>query len=140
MEILVLAAHPDDEVLGMGATIKKLSKNNNVFLAILTEGATAQYKDKKMVQVRREACQKSSKYLGIKKISFMDYPDMKLDTIPHVEINKKIESIMKEIKPEIVYSPSPNDLNKDHKIVFESAIVATRPHSSNVKQFFCTLC
>ena len=117
MEILVLAAHPDDEVLGMGATIKKLSKNNNVFLAILTEGATAQYKDKKMVQVRREACQKSSKYLGIKKISFMDYPDMKLDTIPHVEINKKIESIMKEIKPEIVYSPSPNDLNKDHKIV-----------------------
>ena len=137
MEILILAAHPDDEVLGMGATIKKLSKNNNVFLAILTDGASAQYNDKKMISVRKKACQKSSKHLGIKKIFFIDYPDMKLDTIPHVEINKKIELIMKEIKPEIVYSPSPNDLNKDHKIVFESAIVTTRPHSSNVKQFFC---
>ena len=52
MNILVISAHPDDEVLGMGATIKKLSKKNKIFLCIITEGATAQYADKKMIKVR----------------------------------------------------------------------------------------
>jgi len=137
MNILVLAAHPDDEVLGMGATIKKLSKKHNISLAILTEGASAQYDDKKMIDVRRKACHKSSKLLGIKDITFFDFPDMKLDTISHVEINKKIESLMKKIKPEIVYAPPGNDLNKDHRIVFESTLVATRPNRSKVLKLLC---
>ena len=134
MDILILAAHPDDEVLGMGGTIKKLSKKNKIHLCVVTEGASAQYVEKIMIKRRHDACIKSSKVLGISTIDFLDYQDMRLDTIPSLEINKEIEKIIKKYNPKIVYTTPKNDLNKDHQIVFESSLVATRPHSSKVKQ------
>ena len=133
----MLSAHPDDEVLGMGATIKKLSRINKIWLCVVSEGASSQYSDKKMIKVRRDACKKSSKILGISKIQFLDYPDMKLDSIPHLEINKELEKIIRKFKPKIVYSPPSHDLNKDHQKVFESALVITRPFSSSVKKLLC---
>ena len=137
MNILVISAHPDDEVLGMGATIKKLSKTNKICLCVVSEGTSSQYSDKKMIKVRRDACKKSSKILGISDILFLDYPDMRLDTIPHLEINKELEKIIKKFKPRIVYSPPSHDLNKDHKKVFTSLLVVTRPFSSSVKKLLC---
>ena len=134
MNILVIAAHPDDEVLGMGGTIKKLSSKNQVDLCVVSEGATAQYTDKKMIQVRKESCKKASKILGIKKITFLDFPDMRLDTIPHLELNKSVEQIISKNKPQIVFTTPNNDLNKDHQIVFETTLIATRSTSSNVKE------
>tara|TARA_B100000029_G_scaffold486237_1_gene540386 strand:+ start:363 stop:1007 length:645 start_codon:yes stop_codon:yes gene_type:complete len=134
VSILVLAPHPDDEVLGMGATIKKLSKKNSINLCVITEGATAQYSDKKMIKVRRESCLKSGKILGISNFEFLDFPDMKLDTIPILNINKSIEKIIKKYKPRIVYTITNTDLNRDHQIVYESTLIATRPHSSGVKE------
>ena len=134
MKILIIAAHPDDEVLGMGGTIKKLSNKNQVNLCVVSEGATAQYTDKKMIKVRKEACKKSSKILGISDITFLDFPDMGLDTIPHLEINKSLEKVISKIKPEIVFTTPQHDLNRDHQIVFESTLVATRPFSSSVKE------
>ena len=86
MNILVIGAHPDDEVVGMGATIKKLSKKNKIFLCIITDGTTAQYDDKKMIKVRRDACMKSSKLLGISKVKFLDFPDMMAGRISQLEI------------------------------------------------------
>tara|TARA_Y100000817_G_C16854572_1_gene543490 strand:- start:1276 stop:1917 length:642 start_codon:yes stop_codon:yes gene_type:complete len=137
MNILIIAAHPDDEVLGMGATIKKLSKTNNVSLLVVSEGASSQYDDKKMISVRHNACLKSSKFLGIKNVKFLDFPDMKLDTIPHVELNKKIEIIIQKLKPKIIYSPPENDLNLDHQLVFNSTLIASRPHTSSVESLYC---
>ena len=134
MKILIIAAHPDDEVLGMGATIKKLSNKNEVFLCVITEGASAQYANKKMIKIRREDCIKSSKILGISKITFFDFQDMRLDTIPQLEINKKLEGLLKKIRPEIIYTTPNNDLNTDHQKVHESTLVVTRPVSSSVKQ------
>ena len=134
MNILVLAAHPDDEAIGMGGTIKKLSKKNNIHLCVLTEGVSAQYNDKKMILERKNQCKKSGKILGIKSYTFLDFPDMKLDSIPHLEINKKLEKIISKFKPKIVYSPPLHDLNNDHRLVFNSALVATRHFSSSVKQ------
>ena len=134
MKILIVAAHPDDEVLGMGATIKKLSEKNIVYLCVVSEGASAQYKDKKMIQVRKNSCKKSSKILGISKIEFLDFSDMRLDSIPQLEINRSLEKVINKIKPDIVYTTPSHDLNKDHKIVFESTLVATRPLSSSVKE------
>ena len=89
MNILIIGAHPDDEVIGMGATIKKLSRKNKIFLCIVSEGATAQYAEKKMIKVRHDACLRSSKLLGISNVKFLDFPDMQLDTIPHLQINKE---------------------------------------------------
>ena len=134
MNILVIAAHADDEVLGMGATIKKFSKKNKIFLCIITDGTTAQYDDKKMIKVRRDACMKSSKLLGISKIKFLDFPDMGLDTISQLEINKELENIIEDYKPKVVYTTPAHDLHKDHQLIFDSALVATRPYSNSVKQ------
>jgi len=137
LEILVIAAHPDDEVLGMGATIKKYSKKNKIRLCVVSEGASAQYKNKKMIEVRRNACKKCAKILGISSIKFLDFPDMRLDSIPQVEINIELEKIINKFKSKIIYTTPQNDLNKDHEKVFESTMVITRPHSSQVKQVLC---
>ena len=134
MNILIIAAHPDDEVLGMGATIKKLSKNNVIHLCVITDGATAQYSNKKMIDVRKKDCIKSGKILGISKYYFLGYPDMKLDSIPILNINRDLEKIIKKIEPQIVYTISNCDDNRDHQIVYESSLIITRPHSSSVKQ------
>jgi len=135
MNILVIAPHPDDEVLGMGGTIKKLSKKNKIILCVISEGATAQYKNKKMIQVRRDSCKKAAKILGISQIQFLDYPDMRLN-LSHLDINKKLEEIIEKYKPEIVYTAPKNDLNLDHQVVFNSTLVACRP-KSGVKQILC---
>ena len=135
MNILVIAPHPDDEVLGMGGTIKKLSKKNKIILCVVSEGATAQYKDKKMIKVRRDSCKKTAKILGISQTIFLDYPDMRLN-LSHLDINKKLEEIIEKYKPEIVYTAPKNDLNLDHQVVFSSTLVACRP-KSGVKQILC---
>tara|TARA_Y100001949_G_scaffold66793_1_gene56516 strand:+ start:2283 stop:2924 length:642 start_codon:yes stop_codon:yes gene_type:complete len=137
LKILLLAAHADDEVLGMGATIKKLSKKNEFCLVVLTESVTSQYTEKKMLQTRRNACLKSAKVLGIKNVLFLDFPDNQLDSVPQLKINEEIEKIIRKFKPSVVYSPPPNDLNKDHQKVFESSLVTTRPFSSSVKSLLC---
>ena len=135
MNILVIAPHPDDEVLGMGGTIKKLSRKNKIILCVVSEGATAQYKDKKMIKVRRDSCKKTAKILGISQTVFLDYPDMRLN-LSHLDINKKLEEIIEKYKPEIVYTAPKNDLNLDHQVVFSSTLVACRP-KSGVKQILC---
>lgn len=128
MKILVVAPHADDEVLGMGGTIKKLSKNNQISLCVVSEGVTAQYNDKEMIQKRKKFCYECSSILGITKIFFLDFPDMKLNVF-HLEINKKLEEIIRKIKPVIVYTSPNNDLNMDHLAVYDSTLVACRPKS-----------
>ena len=135
MNILVIAAHPDDEVLGMGGTIKKLSEaGNNMQLCVISEGASAQYSDKNMINERRESCIKAGKILGIQDFKFLNFPDAKLDSIPQLEINIEIEKIISEIYPEIVYTVSNGDFSKDHQKVFDSTLVATRPMNKKIKK------
>ena len=137
MKILVLVAHPDDEVLGMGGTIRKLSHGNRVHLCVVSEGASAQYNNEDMITVRRDACIRAGKILGISTFDFLDFPDMKLDTVSHLEINIAIEKIIKKYEPKIVFTTPDNDVNMDHRQVFESTLVATRPFTSSVKQILC---
>lgn len=134
MNILVIVAHPDDEVLGMGGTIKKLSKKHTVSLCVVSEGASAQYKEKKMIQVRHNDCIKCGKLLGITNFEFLDYPDMQLDSISHLKMNVDLEKILKKYNPDIVYTTPYHDLNKDHQRVFESTLVATRPTFIKIKK------
>jgi len=134
MRILIVAAHPDDEVLGMGATIKKLSKKNSIILCVVSEGASAQYSDQKMIDVRKQACLKSGKLLGISKFYFGELPDQKLDSIPKLQINKFLEKIIAKHKPDIVFTTPNNDVNNDHRIVHNSTLVATRPLSNSVQK------
>jgi LmbE family N-acetylglucosaminyl deacetylase len=126
MKILIVASHPDDEVLGMGGTIKKLSKKNSIILCIVSEGTSAQYSDQKMIEIRKNACLKSGKLLG--------FPDQKLDSISNLQINQFLEKIVSKHRPDIVFTTPNNDLNNDHLIVHNSTLVATRPLRSSVKR------
>jgi len=134
VKILVIAAHPDDEVLGMGGTIKKLSKkNHDIHLCVVSEGASAQYSDKKMIEVRRKACERAGEKLGVSKIKFLDFPDGRLDLVPELEINIELEKVISKFKPKIIYTTPSNDISQDHKKVYQSTLVAARPQSSSVK-------
>lgn len=137
MNILIIAAHPDDEILGMGGTIYKLRKEGHkIYLCIVTDGKcdTCGLKDRH--EKRKKSALKASKFLGIHGVYFLNFPDMKLDIVPQIEINKKLEELIKKIKPEIVYTVPDNDFHQDHKKVLECTLVVTRPHSSNVKAVY----
>lgn len=134
MNILVIASHPDDEVLGMGGTIKKLSKlGHKIFLCVVSDGSAGVKKKDLMIKARKKACLKSAKILGINKVEFLDLPDMMLDNIPQLEINLKLEKIISTFKPSIVYTTPYSDFHKDHQKIHECTLVATRPASSSVK-------
>lgn len=125
--ILIIAPHPDDEVLGCGGTMKKKSlQGNNIYLCITTKAYTPEW-SKNYIDNKREEIKKAQKILGIKEIFFLEFPTVKLDSILQKEINDSIEKIIHKIKPTEVYIPHLGDLNKDHRIVHESSLVALRP-------------
>tara|TARA_Y100000768_G_scaffold185530_1_gene138926 strand:- start:6046 stop:6717 length:672 start_codon:yes stop_codon:yes gene_type:complete len=131
--LVVFAAHPDDEVLGCGGTIKKLSKKYNVIIVFFTTGITSRnskYENKEVSKLK-EDCIKSNKILGTKKTIFFELKDNQLDSYPRLFIIKKIENILKIYKPEIVFTHFFEDLNIDHQIVSYSTITASRPVNNN---------
>lgn len=135
MKVLIIAAHPDDEVYGVGGTIIKHTKaGDEVYICMLTEGVTTQYRKyrdsiglAKMVEQKRKETLNAVKILGVKEVFFFNLPDMKLDTLSHSEINQPIEECIAKLLPEVVYTHFWGDVNKDHRLVFESTMVAVRP-------------
>ena len=127
MKVLVIAPHPDDEVLGCGGTMALHSKKGDeVYLCIVTKAYAPDWSEDFKKNRKREVAN-ANKILGIKKTYFLDFPTVKLDTIPQKELNDSIFKIVDKVKPEIVYIPHRGDLNKDHRLVFEAALVAVRP-------------
>jgi len=156
MNILVISPHPDDEVLGMGGTILKHAKNGDkVTVAYMTTGITSRrssnYENamsyqsdqkqksimRKQISELRKDAEKSCKLLRVKKTVFFDFPDNELDTVPLLKIIKNIENLIKETKPDRVYTSHYGDLNIDHKIVFEAMLTACRPGKFPVKEIMC---
>jgi len=134
MKILVMAPHPDDEVLGCGGTIAKHNnEGDEISLCIVTKAYTPDWSEE-FIKNRTYEIKKSKGILGINKTYFLDLPTAKLDTIPQKEINEKISAVVNEAKPDIVYLPHKGDLNKDHRLVFESSLVALRPVIHRIKK------
>lgn len=145
MNILIVCAHPDDETIGMGGTLKKLSKKNNISILFIAEGITARRKSgyvtipqydvsheemqkmKKEIQIRKIHAKKALSILGIKKMRFLDMPNQELDQIPLLKITKEIESELARTKANVIFTHHFNDLNLDHRIVYEATITAARP-------------
>lgn len=130
--ILVVAAHPDDEVLGCGATIAKYAETSDVYVLILGEGITSRYKNrqeapKEELSALKEKAKKAGEILGAKEVFLLDMPDQRFETVPLLEITKEIEKIIEEKSPQIIFTHSASDLNLDHRITFDAVLTATRP-------------
>lgn len=133
MNILIIAAHPDDELLGCGGTIARLSREgHSVFVAILGEGVTSRFEkrdhaDPQHIQALQDCSRKVGRMLGVKDLAFYEFPDNRFDTIPLLEIIKPIENLIIELQPQVVYTHHGGDLNIDHTIINRAVLTATRP-------------
>jgi len=144
-KVLTFFAHPDDETIGMAGTLKQISKHHNVKVLFLSEGITSRRKTgyvsipkyeitelemKKMegeIELRKRQAKKALGLLGIKKMRFLDLPNLELDQIPLLQIVKEIEKEIQEIKCDVIFTHHYNDLNIDHHIAYEATITAARP-------------
>tara|TARA_B100001093_G_C26485018_1_gene866525 strand:+ start:79 stop:765 length:687 start_codon:yes stop_codon:yes gene_type:complete len=134
MKYLVVAAHPDDEVLGCGGSIAKWSKDgNNVDVLIMAEGATSRHRNRDRLSSQKELSQlshcakKAGKILGISSIDLLDFPDNRMDSVHLLDVVKSIEETINKKKPDVVITHHSGDLNIDHQIVQKAVIVACRP-------------
>ena len=138
-KVLVIAAHPDDEVLGCGATIARLvNEGYHAYTLILGEGVTSRdetrdvkKREDEIKELRKQTCE-ANKIIGIKKVFTHDFPDNRFDTVSLLDIVKVIERVKKETGPDIIFTHYERDLNIDHQITYKAVITATRP--SNRKQ------
>lgn len=126
--ILVVAAHSDDEALGCGGTIAKhIASGDKVHLIFMTNGVSSRNVDHKGIQKRNRAAHDAAKILGISSLKQFDFPDNKMDTIGLLDIVKPIEELIDELQPSIIYTHHFGDLNIDHQITHKAVITACRP-------------
>jgi LmbE family N-acetylglucosaminyl deacetylase len=139
--VLVVAAHPDDEVLGCGATIARLAaEGSHVSIAILGEGITSRYSERAaaapdlLASLRRNG-EQAAALLGAAEVSFHELPDNRLDTMPMLDVVRLIEELVEHVAPVEIYTHHPGDLNVDHGIVHRAVLTATRPmHTDCVRR------
>ena len=132
MNVLVVAPHPDDEVLGCGGTIAKYADNgDDVYVAIVTKGCEPLFPADQVEAVRNE-CLKADRFLGVKETIFMDFPAAMIEAVSRYKFNEAFIQLVQKIKPDIVYIPHRGDMQLDHKMVVDAAMVALRPKYQHV--------
>jgi LmbE family N-acetylglucosaminyl deacetylase len=134
---LIIAAHPDDEVLGCGGLIKKLSKKEDFFVLILSAGAETRYENS-MEDILKNNAIEANKILGTKEVFFENFPNQKMDTIPILTITQVIEKYITQLQPIRIFTHHIGDLNKDHQLIAEATFTACRPLTEQiVKELYC---
>ena len=128
--VLIIAPHADDEILGCGGVINKLVKKKiNVYVAIMTnasKGDSKLFSINKIKIIRKEA-EKANKSLGVKKVFFYNFPAPKLDQYPSYKISIQIKKLLDQLKIDTLFVPFEGDIHTDHKIIFQASMVASRP-------------
>jgi len=139
MTILIIVAHPDDEVLGCGGSIAKWSMQNNVHVLIVSEGATSREDVRDVCNKQRElsllsqSAANAAKILGATSVKLLGFPDNRMDSLDLLDVVKPIEKIINSLQPITVVTHHSGDLNIDHRIVHKAVITACRP------QFGCSV-
>ena len=136
--ILVIAPHPDDEVLGCGGIMKKYAEaGDQMYVLVISRGTSKFYSDERIDNVRKEA-RNAHHILGVKETIFLDFPAPELDTVSISEISKAIADVIKKFNIQIVFLPHRGDIHHDHTIVFNAGLVASRPvEQYSVKEIYC---
>jgi LmbE family N-acetylglucosaminyl deacetylase len=144
--ILVLAAHPDDEVLGCGGTVARMaSEGHEVHVLLLADGETARGTAgkssdmKKKVETRKQAAQSACAILGCTSLEVLQMPDNRMDSVDRLEVVQQIERLLQLKKPATVLTHHAGDVNIDHRVLHDAVITACRPqpgHSVKRLLFF----
>ncbi|MDF2540694.1 MAG: GlcNAc-PI de-N-acetylase [Herbinix sp.] len=127
MNVLVIAPHADDEILGVGASmVKWIAEGHRVVVCIVTRGYEPIFKKELIDQVLSEA-KSCHEFLNISETILLNFPAAALEMSSRSSLNEKLGDVVQKVKPEIVFIPHPGDMQKDHQMIAESAMVALRP-------------
>ena len=140
-KILVVVAHPDDDILGCGGTLCKLIKSGkDIKVVILGEGSTCRFlkekinsvKAKRTINQRKQFEIEALKILGISEFIFYNLPCGRFDSIPIIDIGKLVENEINTFNPDTIFTHFEKDTNNDHRLVFQAVLQATRPGAQNI--------
>lgn len=128
MRVLVVAAHPDDEVLGCGGTMARLAaEGHDVHVVILGEGLTSRTDGPADTHQIETAAEMANGSLGVCSITFCRLPDNRFDTVPLLQVAQILEALITRLQPSVVYTQGGGDLNLDHVVAYRATLIATRP-------------
>lgn len=133
MRVLCIAAHPDDEVLGVGGTLARhADSGDEVHVCILSDGVTSRHEDitadvRDEIERRRDRAKEACDWLGVASTTFHTFPDNNFDTVPLLEIVQTVESEIERHESQVVYTHHYGDLNIDHELACRATVTATRP-------------
>lgn len=133
--ILIIAGHPDDEILGCGGFIAKHRSSKRIRVVFLAEGTTARYAAHEIgsanalrdISSRADSARRALGALGIDDMTFHNLPCGRLDQVPILDLNKIIEDEVARFLPDTLITHSEHDVNNDHRIIYRSVLMATRP-------------
>jgi len=130
--VLVIAAHPDDELLGCGGTVALHARAGDCITSVIVcEGESLRYGPGGVGQ--GEHMRQAANTLGVKDVRTLGFPDQRLDTVTLTEIITPLEAVVREIEPDIVYCQYGYDINRDHQVLFQAILVATRPTVRSIR-------
>lgn len=142
--ILIISAHPDDEILGCAGYISNHVKlGNKVFVLYLSEGVTARYAKKDLrtkkiiteINNRKNMAERCSKYLKFEICDFLNFENLRMHNLDILDLVKLISKYINHYKPDIILSNHSGDLNSDHRVAFEATYTALRPYTVKKKYF-----
>lgn len=127
--VVVIGAHPDDELLGAGGTLARhVLAGDEVHAIVIADGAGSRYPDQMITTLEKDA-QRAAQTIGFASLRLQALPDQRLDTVPFIELTQLIELVLDDVGPHVVYTHFPGDVNADHGLVARAAWTACRPYS-----------
>ena len=126
--VVVIGAHPDDELLGAGGTLARhVLSGDEVHAIVVADGARSRYPAELAATLEKQA-HRAAEVIGFTSLQLLSLPDQRLDTLPLIELTQRLEGVLDEINPSIVYTHFPEDVNADHGLVARCAWTACRPY------------
>ncbi|RLC64081.1 MAG: PIG-L family deacetylase [Chloroflexi bacterium] len=138
MRVLAIAAHPDDETIGAGGAIARhVAHGDEVYWCIVTQGYSPPWSEETLAEARSQV-DEVQEVLGFREVFLLGFPTVKLNTVPYIDLCSALQQVVDQVQPEIVYTTPRDDINQDHRIVYEATLVAARPlPGSSVRRLLC---
>lgn len=126
-KILVVSAHPDDEIIGTGgALLKHIAAGDEVCWLIITDVLLTHGFDEKVIKKRTEEIDRVCEGVGFSRVVKFQYPTMTLSSESVIEMVPRISALMNDFKPEIIYTMNRSDAHSDHRVIFDAVMACTK--------------